>query len=49
MPDLPDGTVTFLLTDVERSTAHWAEGRSLSPEYAVTYALEQPGQPRSDG
>ena len=23
MPDLPDGTVTFLLSDVEGSTAHW--------------------------
>ena len=29
--------------------AHWAEGRSLSPEYAVAYALEQPGQPSSGG
>jgi class 3 adenylate cyclase len=27
MPDLPSGTVTFLFTDIEGSTAHWERDR----------------------
>ena len=27
MPDLPSGTVTFLFTDIEGSTARWDRGR----------------------
>ena len=28
MPDLPSGTVTFLLTDIEGSTALWERDRA---------------------
>ena len=28
MADLPSGTVTFLFTDIEGSTAHWERDRS---------------------
>jgi class 3 adenylate cyclase len=61
--ELPSGTVTFLLTDVEGSTAlweeapeamraalarhealfdkAWAEGRAMTLEQAVAYALDE--------
>ena len=28
MPDLPSGTVTFLFTDIEGSTARWERNRT---------------------
>jgi class 3 adenylate cyclase len=31
MPDLPSGTVTFLLTDIEGSTALWEQQRETMP------------------
>ena len=62
MAELPSGTVTFLLTDVEGSTAlweeapeamraalgktafaaAWAEGRAMTLEQAIAYALDEP-------
>jgi class 3 adenylate cyclase len=31
MPDLPSGTVTFLFTDIEGSTALWERDRAAMP------------------
>jgi class 3 adenylate cyclase len=31
MPDLPSGTVTFLFTDIEGSTALWEQDRQDDP------------------
>jgi class 3 adenylate cyclase len=36
MPELPSGTVTFLLTDIEGSTALWERDRA-----AVAVAVDQ--------
>jgi class 3 adenylate cyclase len=36
MPDLPSGTVTFLFTDIEGSTALWERNRN-----AIAVAIER--------
>ena len=37
MPDLPSGTVTFLFTDIEGSTARWEQ-----VAMAIAVDLDQP-------
>jgi class 3 adenylate cyclase len=39
MPDLPSGTVTFLFTDIEGSTALWKRDRQ-----AMVIAADGPGR-----
>jgi class 3 adenylate cyclase len=40
MPDLPSGTVTFLFTDIEGSTALWERDRQ-----AMVVAMAAPAAP----
>ena len=37
MPDLPSGTVTFLFTDIEGSTALWERDRRAMAEAVVRH------------
>ena len=44
MTDLPTGTITYLITDIEgdgSAAMAWAEGRDITLEQAVAYALEE--------